>query len=430
MDSRYFLGVQLGVQNSCTPRCWAGAKNHFEELIMPLTDTKIKAAKERDRNYKLADGEGLYLLVRSSGTKSWQMKYRFLDKEKTLTLGKYPEITIKEARRLKFEAKSLLSENIDPSQSKQEKQQEFKKEHEGLFLTIAENWYENQLPKWSPKYAKKSLQLLSNWVFPTLGKLAIKQISSRLILDVLRTMEKNGIGETTRKTKGLIEQIFTFAIAEGHIDNNPVTGIEKALKALPKVIHQRHLPPNRLGELAIKVEQDSGNTVVKLGFLLLMHTFVRTKDIRLMEWSDIDFDKNTWTIPVDKIKMNKAHTVPLSRQALEILDQLKMINGESRYVMKSPNKIDQPVCENVFLNLLKRIKMTSATTPHGLRGTASTHLNELGEHPDVIEACLSHVEKNQVRKAYNHAEYSDRKAALMQKWADIIETQKIILSTE
>ena len=390
---------------------------------MPLIDTKIKTAKAKDKSYKLADGEGLYLLVRSSGTKSWQMKYRFLNKEKTLTLGQYPEIDIKKARRLKYEAKSLLSENIDPNQSKKDKIQTFKKDHENEFIEVAERWYKNQLPRLSQKYAIKTHRLLSGWVYPIIGKLSIKKISTRDILNVLREMEKKGIGETTRKTKGLIEQVFTFALAEGLVDNNPATGVEKALKALPPVQHQRHLPFERLGELVVKIKQDSGSTVSQLSFLLLIHTMVRTNEVRWMEWTDIDFENKLWNISAEKMKMRKGHIVPLSKQALVILEQLKMINGTSRYVMNSPVRVDQPMSENVFLQLLKRIDMTSATTTHGLRGTASSYLHDLGENTLAIEKCLAHSDKNKVRDAYNHTDYLDERVILMQKWADIIENQ-------
>ncbi len=345
---------------------------------MSLTDTAIRQLKAKDKSYKVSDGEGLNLLVRISGTKSWQWKYRFFGKEKTLSIGSYPTISLKQARITKANAQQLLGQNIDPSAKKKEDRKALQKLHDGKFKTIAKQWKENKLPTWSAKYAKKTHETLSNWVYPHLNDLPVAQITSQHLLTVLRRMENHGIGETTRKVKGLLENIFTLALIEGHIDINPAMGLEKALKAVPRVNHQRALPESKIGEFVYKVENDTGHEVIKLSLLLLIYTNVRTNDIRLAEWHDFDIDNRAWTIPASKIKMNRAHKVPLSKQALSTLKKLQQLTGHQNWISKSPNTIDKPISENALLDLVKRIKMTKHTTVHGLRGTASTFLNEKG----------------------------------------------------
>lgn len=390
---------------------------------MALSDTKIRQLKSKEKNYKVSDEGGLYLLVRKSGTKSWQLKYRFLGKEKLLSIGTYPAVSLKEARVHRHEAQKLLANNLDPSAQKQKAKRELKKLHDGKFKTVANDWIENQLPRWSPKYATKTRQTLNNWVFPKLNETPVANISSRDLLDVLRAMEVAGIGETTRKMKGVLESIFTFAMVEGHIDNNPATGLEKALKAVPRVNHQRSLPPNKISEFVYKVQSDTGHPAVRLGLLLLLYTNVRTNEVRHAQWHEIDIENKVWTIPADKMKMKSDHRVPLSKQSIQVLKQLKLLTGHQTWVVKSPNLIDRPLSENAFLNLLKRIDMTKHTTVHGLRATASTFLNEHGYRPDVIERQLAHVEKDQVRKAYNHAEYWDERKEMAQFWANHLSTE-------
>jgi len=391
---------------------------------MALTDTRIRQLKAKDKNYKVSDGEGLNLLIRTSGTKSWQLKYRFIGKEKTLTIGTYPTISLKEARRRKNEAQLKLNQNIDPSFEKQQNKQAIKKLHDGKFKTIAQDWFNNQLPRWSTSYAKKTDQTLQNWIYPTLNETPVALITSLDLLNVLREMEIAGIGETTRKMKGVLENIFTFAIVEGHMDYNPAAGLQKALKAVPSVKHQRSLPEKMLGEFIHKVERDTGHPVIRLSLILLLYTNVRTADVRKAEWQDFDLKKRIWTIPADKIKMKNEHRVPLSKQSIQVLKELKGLTGHQNWICKSSNTIDKSISENAMLNLVKRIHMTKHTTVHGLRSTASTFLNEKGFRFDVVEAQLSHTEKDKVRKAYNHAKYWDERVEMNQFWADHIETLK------
>jgi integrase len=387
---------------------------------MALTDIAIRQLKPKEKNYKVSDGEGLNLLVRTSGTKSWQLKYRFAGKEKSLTLGTYPTTSLKDARKRKTDAQQKLSNNIDPSFAKQSEKSELKKIHDGKFKSISTDWYNNQLPRWTEKYAKKTDQTLSNWVYPKLNNTPIANITSRDLLLVLRDMEAAGIGETTRKVKSLLENIFMFAIVEGHIENNPATGLEKALKATPRVKHQRALPIIKLGEFVHKIEQDIGHPVIRLSLLLLLHTNVRTNKIRYAEWQDFDLKKKIWTIPANKIKMQSEHRVPLNKQAMEILKDLKSFTGHQNWIAKSPNTIDKPISENALLCLVRRIKMKKYTTVHGLRATASTFLNDQGYRPDVIETQLAHQERNQVRKAYNHAEYWEERKQMSKFWGEHI----------
>lgn len=241
------------------------------------------------------------------------------------------------------------------------------------------------------------------------------------MLEVLRKMEDDNVNETTRKVKKHIEKIFTFAIAKGKLNSNPATGIQGALKALPPTEHQRHLAIEDISSFIKAIQNDQGHPIVKLGLQLLLLTMTRTGEVRFATWKEIDFDKAIWNIPASRMKMKRDHCIPLSRQAVQILQELHQFTSHSGYLVRSPNS-NKPLSENAFLVLIKRIGFKSKTTTHGLRATASTYLNEQGFRPGVIEKQLAHEERNQVRKAYNHAEYLEERADMLQKWANHLAT--------
>lgn len=383
---------------------------------MPLTNQSVKNAKSHDKVYKLFDGGGLYLLVNPNGKKYWRLKYRFSGKELTLAIGVYPQVTLKEARERRLEAKLELQKGIQPASQKKKKQQH-KILTNNSFKVTAERWHKLNTPRWSSRYVLKVMQLLDKRVFPIIGDLDITEITNSDVLTVLRKMEDENINETTRKVKNHIEKIFTFAIAEGKLNSNPATGIQGALKALPPTEHQRHLDMEDMPSFIKAIQNDKGHPVVKLGLQLLLLTMTRTGEVRFATWNEIDFDKAIWHIPATRMKMKRDHSIPLSREAIIALRELHKHTGDSDYVVRSPNN-NKPLSENAFLVLIKRIGFKNKTTTHGLRATASTYLNEQGFRPDVIEKQLAHEERNQVRKAYNHAEYLEERADMLQEWAD------------
>ena len=387
---------------------------------MALTDIAAREAKPREKAYKLTDAGGLYLWVAPTGLKSWRLKYRFYKREKVPTIGKYPQTSLREAREERDKAKKQLQHGIDPSTQKQTDKLAGANQNAMLFKDAAKRWHELNTPRWTPRYALKIWQMTEKRLITELGNKPLKDISSADTLYVLRLMENEGIGETTRKVKNYLSAIFAYAIAEGHIANNPVTGIPPALKAVPPASHQRSLPFRMMRDFITAIDNDDGHPVVKLGLKLLLLTMTRTGEVRFATWDEIDFEKRLWLIPASRMKMKTDHLIPLSDQAIDVLTQLKALTGHTRYVVRSPNTIDKPLSENAFLVLIKRIGFKDYTTAHGLRATASTVLNERGFRPEVIEKQLAHEERNQVRKAYNRADYLEERREMLEWWADNI----------
>lgn len=388
---------------------------------MALTEISAREAKPQAKGYKLADKLGLFLWVSPAGGKSWRMKYRIHGREKVLTIGKYPQLSLKEARLDAADAKTLLKEGIDPSEHKQAKKRTEDKGEVLLFKNAAKRWHELNTPRWTPRYALKIWQMTEKRLIPALGNKPLATISSADVLTVIRQLENEGIRETTRKVKNYLSGIFAYAIAEGHIKNNPVTGVTPALKALPPATHQRSLPFAMMSDFIAAIDNDDGHPVVKLGLKLLLLTMTRTGEVRFATWDEFDFEKRLWLIPASRMKMKTDHLIPLSDQAMEALEKLKALTGHTRFVVRSPNTIDKPLSENAFLVLIKRIGFKEHTTSHGLRATASTVLNEHGFRPEVIEKQLAHEERNQVRKAYNRADYLEERREMLQWWADSLD---------
>jgi integrase len=390
---------------------------------MALTNISAKSASPKDKDYKLFDEKGLFLLVKKNGAKYWRLKYRFGGKEKLLSLGVYPEVPLKEARDKALDFRQVLRSGEDPSaQRKTQRTPIDTPDTPNRFEPVARRWHELNTPRWTPRYALKVMQMLERRIFPFIGNRRIEELKNSDILEVLRKMENDGVRETTRKVKTYLQQIYTYAIAEGIADHNPVTGIGHALKALPPANHQRSLPINMMASFIDAINKDSAHPVVKLGLKLLLLTMTRTGEVRYGRWEEVDFDKRIWLIPAERMKMRNDHLIPLSAQAISVLKELHTLTGHSEYIVRSPNNIRKPLSENAFLVLIKRIGFTQHTTTHGLRATASTALNEAGFRAEVIEKQLAHEERNQVRKAYNRADYLEERREMLQWWADQLKT--------
>lgn len=402
---------------------------------MPLTDTAIRNLKPKEKQYKVADGHGLYLFILPSGGKSWRIKYRFNGAEKSYCIGLYPTISLKHARDELLKVKQQLAGAIDPAKEKKnQKYQQFLKS-QNLFEIVIKRWHENSHSKWTPDYSKKIEQMFSRWLYPRLGKMPINDITPQDIIRLMREMESQGLGDTTRRLKNYLEKIFNFAIIEGLISSNPAAHISDVLKSKPPTQHQRSLPEAMIGEYLYKVQQDTGMDIVKLGLQIVLHTSVRTNEMLAAEWADINLENKIWIIPAHKTKMSREHRIPLSEPVVELFTQLHKINGRfNSHVLRSPYNKDSSLANNAFLNLNKRIAMNEHTSVHGLRATASTHMNEKGFRPDVIERHLAHQEKNRVRKAYNHAEYWKERTELCNYWSEYLiqrrdEYSKSLVST-
>lgn len=384
-----------------------------------LTDIAIKNAKPTSSIQKMSDGQGLVLLVYPNGSKYWTYRYRYLGKEKSLSFGVYPEVGLAAAREKLAEARKIVSEGNDPSEARKSKKLQKMLSSETTFEAIAREWHKSRLNIWSENYAGKVMTSMEQDVFPKIGNRPIANISAAELLSMLRIVESRGAIETAHRVKQNCGQVFLYAIATSRAERNPAADLKLAL-ATPKREHYSYLKAEELPEFLDKVENYPGHQT-KLALKLLLLTFVRTVELRGAEWSEIDFDKAEWRIPAARMKMRENHIVPLSKQSLAILKELKILNGKWRYVLPNERKPIQHISENTILYAIYRMGYHSRATGHGFRATASTILNEHGFNSDHIERQLAHAERKKARAAYNHAQYMNERRNMMQWWADYLE---------
>lgn len=387
---------------------------------MKLTARQVSTSKPMAKPYKLSDGGGLYLLVNPTGSRYWRMKYRYAGKEKLLSIGVYPEVSLAEARDKRNEAKRLLAAGDDPSEVKQAIKEARSLAANNSFELLALEWHEHKKPNWSSGYADDILEYLRKDIFPYIGRKAITDIKPMDMLSVLRKMEERGVLDKLKKTRQACRQIFTYAIITGRAEVNPVTDLAGALKS-PKQNHFPHLLPDELGPFIHAVNAYSGSKVTRIATLLLMYTSVRTIELRAAEWAEFDFKDDLWLIPKERMKMRRPHLVPLSRQVKSLLCELKEITGRGRYVFPGRNDAGKPMSEASINQVIKRIGYAGKATGHGFRHTMSTVLHEKGFSSAWIETQLAHADRNTIRGTYNHAQYIDGRSEMLQWYADYLD---------
>lgn len=407
---------------------------------MPLTETQAKNAKPRERAYKLADSEGLFLLVQPNGTRLWRMKYRFAGKEKLLSFGAYPALGIAAARDKRKAAKALLAEGKDPMKAKGE----VTSENGDTFYTVAKRWHENRQSALNPAHAERVWSRMERDVFPYLGQRLIHEITAPDVLQMIRKIETRGALDISRRAKQGVGQVFQFAIACGLASSDPTAHLRGALKPRPRVQHMSRLPlveiPAFLEKLrAYQEEGDRRSAITRDAVLFALLTWVRTKELRLAvksEFENLDGTEPVWRIPAARMKMGREHLVPLSAQAALIAR--KMASSAAGDYLFPGTHPDKPLSENTMIYALYRLGYHSRQTVHGFRGLASTWANEqlveFGKpamwirkyHEDWVEMQLAHSEKNDVRGAYNAAEYLTPRRRMMQDWADFLDGRKVI----
>lgn len=395
-----------------------GNKKRQGGIKMALTDAAIRAAKPAEKPKKLFDGGGLFLLVAPTGTKSWRLKYRFLGKEKLMTLGLYPLVSLKEAREHSLEAKKLLASGKDPSVEKRLNRLQL----QCTFEIVAREWHEKQGPNWSDHYRIRTLASLVKNAFPYIGDRPIAEVSAQELLMMLRRLEDRGTLATAHAVRGLCSSIFRYAIATGRAERNPVPDIHGALPAHLRKSHPAITDPDKVGELMLKIDDYRGITV-RCALLFLALTFCRPGEIRHAEWSEFDFEDRLWRIPAAKMKMSRDHLVPLSNQALAILEYMRMFSDHARYVFLNQRSHSRPLGPSTFSSALRIMGYSKdEMTPHGFRAMASTLLNEQGYPPDAIERQLAHVPHERIRGIYNRAEYLPERRHMMDDWAAYLDT--------
>ena len=387
---------------------------------MSLSDVAIRKAKPRLKPFKLSDGGGLFLLVQPSGGKWWRYKYRYAGKEKSLALGSYPEVTLAEAREMHLKARKLLAAGKDPSQVKKEARRQIMLSSQQSFEVVAREWHTNRRNNWSEIHAKKLMKSFEADIFPKIGLRPIAEITAPELLELVRKVESRGALETAHRVLQNIGQVFSYAIVTQRAERNPATDLRGALQPVKKE-NNPYLKEDELPEYLKRLAAYDGHLQTQLALKFLLLTFVRTNELRGALWTEINLDKAEWRIPAERMKMREPHIVPLSRQAVAVLKELKQFSGKWDFVFPNQHKPSGCMSNNTILYALYRMGYHSKATGHGFRATASTVLNEHGFTPDIIERQLAHCERNQVRAAYNHAQYLKERKKMMQWWADYLD---------
>ncbi|ASI24637.1 TPA: tyrosine-type recombinase/integrase [Aeromonas salmonicida] len=391
---------------------------------MPLTDITARQAKwsGKPNGDKLADEKGLFLLVNKSG-KYWKLKYRHGGKEKKLALGVYPEVSLREARAKRDEARRVIAEGIDPGLVRKQSKVVSRLVSENSLEVLAREWHQSQFALWSPGHATRVIESLEVDVFPDLGLVPITELTAPMILEALRKVEKRGATETAGRILQRVSAIMRYAIQTGRASYNPAQDLRGALKAT-KQEHRPALPRSELPEFFRRLEAEPLNPATRLALHLLMLTMTRPGEVRFARWDEFDMERAEWRIPAARMKMRTEHLVPLSRQALAVLDELHQLTGHCELLFPSERKLTNPMSENTLSYAMGRMGYKGIATPHGFRALASTTLNEEGFDPDVIERQLAHAERNKVRAAYHRAEYLDDRRKLLQWLADFYDSQR------
>ena len=383
-----------------------------------LTDAQVRKIKPLEKKKRYSDEKGLYLEVTSAGGKFWRVKYRFNGRESTLTIGSYPEITLAQARRKREEARIQLYQNIDPNAVKNQCLQ--KDDNTLLFKSLAMEWMEDRKAIIKETTYLRDLSVFEKDLFPTLGDLPINQIKGKDILACAKKIEARGAQEMAKRSIPLAGRIFRFAIRKGIIEHDPTPHLHEALKPR-KVKHMARLDISEFPAFLERMDRYHGNLIIKSALQLMAITFVRTAELRLMEWDEIDMENKLWRIPDHKMKMALPHIVPLSKQAIELLKALHPITGIKQYVFYNYSTA-KPISSNALLCAIRTMGYHGKMTGHGFRGLASTTLHEQGYMHDAIEVQLAHRVGNAVSQAYNHAQYMDYRIKMMQEWSDFIDS--------
>lgn len=387
---------------------------------MKLTVKQIDSSKPKEKDYKLSDGGGLYLLVKTNGGKYWRLKYRIDGKEKLLAIGIYPTVTLADARRKRDDAKRLLADGIDPNQQRKEQKQASKIDSVNTFKNIALEWYEGRKDRWSVGYRDDMMDAFEKDVFPYIGNRPIAEIKPMELLEVLSIMEKRGATEKLKKVRQRCGEVWKYAIITGRAEYNPAPDLASAF--VPhKREHYAHLSVSELPEFLSSIDKYMGSQIVRVALRVLILTGVRPGELRKAEWSEINFDTGVWEIPAEKMKMRRPHIVPLSEQVIDLLKQIHPISGSYQYIFPSRTDYRKHISDMALNTMIRRMGYSGRATGHGFRHTMSTILHEQGYNTAWIETQLAHVDKNSIRGTYNHAQYIDGRREMLQWYADYMD---------
>jgi integrase len=389
---------------------------------MALTDLAVRKALVRDKPYRLSDEKGLYLEVALSGSKYWRWKFRFAGKEKRLALGVYPEVSLAEARAARDGARKLLTSGVDPSEARKAQKASRVELAENSFEAVAREWFAKYAPTWVDTHSDKIIRRLERDIFPWVGSKPIDKVSAPILLVCLRRIEERGAIETAHRALQNCGQVFRYAIATGRAERDVSADLRGALSPVVESHHASITDPKAIGALLRSIEGYEGSLVTKCALRLAALVFVRPGELRKAEWAEFDLDKAEWRIPASRMKMREVHIVPLATQAVATVKELQALTGHGRYVFPGARTNGRPMSENTVNAALRRLGYAKdEMTGHGFRSMASTLLNEQGWSRDAIERQLAHGERNNVRAAYNFAEYLPERRRMMQAWADYLD---------
>jgi len=395
---------------------------------MPLSDIKVKSLKAgikpdgttTSKPYRVTDERGLYIEVTPKGGKRWRFKYRFGGKEKLLSLGLYPDISLKEARNSRDDLRNQVANGIDPSDKR--KAEKKSTGDQNSFETVAREWHSKFSANWSESHSSRTIIRLEQNVFPWLGNKNINDITAPELLMALRRVENRGALETAHRVNQICGQVFRYGIATGRAERDPAADLKGALPPAKVKHHASITEPVKVGALMRAIQDFTGTIITTTALRLSPLVFVRPGELRQAEWSEINLDKAEWRIPPEKMKMRVVHIVPLSKQAIEVLKDIQPLTGRDKYVFPSNRTITRPMSDNTVNAALRRMGYTKdEMTAHGFRSMASTILNEQGWNRDAIERQLAHSEKDGVRAAYNYAQHMPERKKMMQAWADYLD---------
>lgn len=384
-----------------------------------LTDAECRAARPGPKPKKLFDGGGLFLLIHPAGGRYWRWRFLYAGREQLLSLGTFPQVSLRAARLKRDAARLRLAEGVNPAAERRAKRLHVRASAANTFNAVAAEYLALQEKKLKPATAMKARWMLGSYVLPAIGTLGVADIEAPALLGVLRKIEARELHETAHRTRSLLGRIFRYAIATGRAKRDPTADLRGALAPVSAKSHGAVTEPAAIGALLRAIDGLSGFPPVLFALKLAPLVFVRPGELRHAEWTEIDWEAAEWRIPARKMKMGEAHVVPLSRQALEVLREAQAVTGRGRYVFPSIRGDGRPMSENTVTAALRRLGYTGAEmTGHGFRALASTRLNEMGWSPDLIERQLAHAERNKVRAAYNRAQYLPERREMMQAWAD------------
>jgi len=392
---------------------------------MSLSEMKVRNAKPKEKFYKLADGDGLHLYVTEKGSKLWRFRYRFDRKEKLLSLGIYPEISLVDARQRRDEARRQLAHGIDPG-ALRKAQKQAETEEEETFEVVAREWHTAFTPSWTARHGATILSRLNHDLIPWLGSRPIKEIKAPELLSVLRRAESRGALELAHRLRAIAGQVFRYAVATGKAERDPSGDLRGAIPP-PKVKHHAAITdPKEVAPLLRALDGYQGGFVVKCALRLAPLLFVRPGELRHAEWAEINLDEGVWNIPASKMKMKQAHVVPLCSQAIRILKELQEYTGAGRYIFPSVRTHARPMSENTVNAALRHAGYDKDTmTGHGFRAMARTILDEvLQVRPDFIEHQLAHAVRDPNGRAYNRTAHLAERRKMMQRWADYLDELK------